>query len=37
MIWTCQNGIRVESADEEVFRSLKNLDVIVFSWFGVGK
>ena len=23
MIWTCQNGIRVESADEEVFRSLK--------------
>ena len=23
MIWTCQNGIRVESADEDVFRSLK--------------
>ena len=23
VIWTCQNGIRVESADEDLFRSLK--------------
>ena len=23
IVWTCQNGIRVESADEDVFRSLK--------------
>jgi len=23
MVWTCTNGIRVESADEELFRSLK--------------
>ena len=23
MVWTCTNGIRVESADDELFRSLK--------------